>query len=66
MRVAKNPNDCFVQPNPTFPLDVKAGGKCIWLDSQQAVEQNIGSMLITETGRLSSCPLVYFNGAPTP
>jgi hypothetical protein len=61
LRVAKNPFECFQQPNPAFPL-----GPCVWLDSQRAVEQNVGEALITETGRLSSCPLVYFNGAATP
>jgi hypothetical protein len=61
LRVAKNPFECFQQPNPAFPA-----GPCVWLDSQRAVEQNVGELLITETGRLSSCPLVYFNGAATP
>ncbi len=61
MRVAKNPFECFQQPNPAFPA-----GPCVWLDSQRAIEQNVGQPLITDLGRLSSCPLVYFNGAPTP
>jgi hypothetical protein len=61
LRVARNPFDCFEQPNPAFP-----GGPCVWLDSQLAVEGNIGEELIVDTQRLSSCPLLWFNGAATP
>jgi tRNA A-37 threonylcarbamoyl transferase component Bud32 len=66
LRVAKNPLECFEQPNSTFPKGPADGGVCLWLDSQRAIEANIGSALIRDTGRLSSCPIVYFNGAPVP
>ena len=58
LRLAANPTACFVQPNPDFP-----GGPCTWLDSQVAVESFFSSELIYDTERLSSCPLVMFNGA---
>ena len=61
MRLAKNPNECFIQPNPAFPA-----GPCVWLDSQRAIEQNIAEALIFDTQRLSSCPLIYFNYAVIP
>lgn len=61
MRVARNPNECFILPNPAFPA-----GPCVWLDSQRAIEANIGEALIFDTQRLSSCPLLYFNGAVIP
>ena len=66
LRVARNPFECFQQPNPTFPKGPAEGGVCVWLDSQRAVEENLGELLIRDTGRFSSCPLVWFNGAATP
>ena len=59
--MALNPFECFQQPNPKFPA-----GPCVWIDSQRALETNFGEVLISDTGRLSSCPLVYFNGAVVP
>ena len=61
LRVARNPNECFLQPNAAFPA-----GPCVWIDSQRAIEDNFSEALIFDTQRLSSCPLLYFNGAVLP
>jgi hypothetical protein len=59
LRLALNPTQCFVQPNPLFG---KTGDPCIWLDSQVAVEHYFPAALIYDTDRLDSCPLVEYQG----
>jgi hypothetical protein len=49
---------CFTSPN--------AGDKCLWLDSQAAIEDNLGDKAITRTSLLPACPFVMFAGAPVP
>ena len=61
LRVARNPFECFQQPNPKFPA-----GPCVWIDSQRAIEANFGEALVFDTFRFSSCPLLYFKGAVVP
>ncbi len=37
---------------------------CIWLDSQRAIEDNLGDKAITRTDFQPACPFVMFNGLP--
>lgn len=59
LRVAANGRQCF--SDPQFP-----GGVCLWLDSQRAIEGRIAAALVHDTQRLSSCPILLFNGVATP
>lgn len=57
LRVTTTPSICFADVHDP---------KCVWLDSQNAIENNVADWRITETGTLVSCPLVRFNGLPKP
>ena len=57
LRVTTTPQACFADPHDD---------KCVWLDSQNAIEDNLPDWRITETETLVSCPLVRFNGLPKP
>lgn len=59
LRVAQNAADCFA--DPAFP-----GGSCVWLDNQRTIEGTIPSALIIDTEKLSTCPILLFNGVATP
>jgi hypothetical protein len=50
---------CFTTLTPT-------NDTCTWLDSQAAIEANIGAKGITRTGLQPACPFVMFNGIPVP
>ena len=39
---------------------------CVWLDSQDAIERNIGPGGITRTGLQPACPFVMWRGTPVP
>jgi hypothetical protein len=39
---------------------------CVWLDSQRAIEDNLGEKAIARTALLPACPFVMFNGKPVP
>jgi len=53
LRVALD-SSCFTLTD--FP------NSCIWLDTQQAVENNLPVTAFTDTGRFSSGALVFFDG----
>jgi hypothetical protein len=42
------------------------GDQCTWLDSQAAIEDNLGEKAITRTALLPACPFVMFRGRPVP
>jgi hypothetical protein len=67
--VALNPSDkanglvgCFesLQQLDPDPMN-EAMGKCIWLDSQAAIENNVDRSAIQRTDVTVTCPFVYFN-----
>jgi hypothetical protein len=39
---------------------------CTWLDSQRAIEDNLGEKAIQRTDLQPACPFVMFNGLPVP
>lgn len=47
-------------------FDTLAAGvdTCIWLDSQRAIEDNLGEKAIQRTNLQPACPFVMFNGRP--
>lgn len=49
-------------------FDTLAAGTdtCIWLDSQRAIEDNLGEKAIQRTNLQPACPFVMFNGLPVP
>jgi len=53
-RVALN-GDCFTDLDQADPH----GGTCVYLDSQQAIEENLGRGAITRTDITVTCPVVY-------
>jgi hypothetical protein len=60
-KIALNP-DCFATLNQ---LDPQSGaGACVWLDSQGALEANIGSAGIDRTDLLVTCPFVNYQDMP--
>ena len=56
MRVALK-SSCFMD------LDADTD-TCLWLDSQRAIEDNLGERAITRTNLQPACPFVMFNGIP--
>ncbi len=39
---------------------------CVWLDSQRAIEDNLGEKAIARTDLQPACPFVMWNGLPVP
>ena len=44
----------------------EAFGKCVWLDSQAAIEQTLGPKAITRTALQPACPFMMFGGYAVP
>lgn len=61
LRVALD-GKCFDSLKTPSPLD----DTCVWLDSQAAIEDNLGPKAITRTALLPACPFVMFRGRPVP
>ena len=47
-------------------LATKGLTACTWLDSQRAIEDNLGEKAIQRTDLQPACPFVMFNGLPVP
>jgi len=47
-------------------LPAKGLSACIWLDSQRAIEDNLGEKAIQRTDLQPACPFVMFEGQPVP
>jgi hypothetical protein len=49
-----------------FTMISAAADPCVWLDSQRAIEDNLGEKAITRTNFQPACPFVMFNGRAVP